>query len=178
MTYQPKVLKILTYGHPTLRVKCAPVTEFNEELKQFAEDMFLTMAENDGIGLAASQVDRKIQVLVIGVPIKDKDELLEMAVVNPVILESGGSWDYEEGCLSFPELRNTVTRPEWIKLQYQDVDGQMHTIRADGLLARVLQHEIDHLNGILFIDRLTAIRRALMTKKLKQLEREGAQSCM
>jgi peptide deformylase len=178
MTYQPKALKILTYGHPTLRVKCAPVTEFNEELKQLAEDMFLTMVESDGVGLAASQVDRKIQLLVIGVPQKDSDDLLEMAVVNPVILESGGSWDYEEGCLSFPDLRNTVTRPEWIKLQYQDLDGKTHILDAAGMLSRVLQHEIDHLNGILFIDRLTAIRRALMNNKLKQMAREGAQSCM
>lgn len=178
MTYQPKKLKIITYGHPTLRVKCERVTEFNEELKQLIEDMFLTMAENDGVGLAASQVDRKLQLLVVGVPDENRENMLYMALVNPEIVESRGSWDHEEGCLSIPDLREVVTRPEWIKVTYQDPEGQPQVLEADGMLGRVIQHEVDHLNGILFVDRLSAIRRALMNNKLKQLAREGVQSCM
>jgi peptide deformylase len=177
MTYQPQLLKILTYGHPTLRLKCKPVTEFNDDLRRFAADMFRTMIESEGVGLAASQVDRTIQLLVIGVPQKDTDELLKLAVINPVIEEKRGLWEYEEGCLSIPELRDTVTRPEWIRLRFQDLDGKEHTLEADGIAARVLQHEIDHLNGVLFVDHLSPIRRALMKRKLKELERQNAGVC-
>ncbi|MFZ5433012.1 MAG: peptide deformylase [Calditrichota bacterium] len=178
MSSEGKTLKIITYGHPTLRVKCETVTEFNDELREFADTMFTTMVEGDGVGLAASQVDRPIRLLVIGVPQKDADELFRLTVVNPEILEARGAWDYEEGCLSVPELREVVTRPEWIKLKYQDVDGNEHIEEFSGLISRVLQHEIDHLNGILFVDRLTTIRRALMNGKLKQLAKSNQQICM
>lgn len=177
MTYQPQLLKILTYGHPTLRVKCEPVREFTEELCHFAEDMFRTMFENEGVGLAASQVDRTIQLLVIGVPQKDTDEVIKLVVINPVIEEKRGSWEYEEGCLSIPELRDVVTRPEWIRIHYQDLDGKEHTLEANGITARVLQHEMDHLNGILFVDHLSPVRRALMKRKLRELERQNAGVC-
>jgi peptide deformylase len=168
-------LKIITYGHPTLRVKCAPVTEFGDKLKRFAESMRKTMLENDGVGLAASQVDSRIQLLVVGVPQKDTEELISLDVVNPEILESRGEWEYEEGCLSIPEIRDTVARPEWIKLRYQDLDGKEQVIEAMGMLGRVLQHEIDHLNGVLFVDHLSPIRRALHSGKLKRLARENEQ---
>lgn len=177
MTYQPQLLKIITYGHPTLRVKCEPVTAFNEELRRFTQDMFRTMIEGEGVGLAASQVDRTIRLLVIGVPQKDTDELFKLVVINPVIEEKRGAWDYEEGCLSIPELRDVVTRPEWIRLRYQDLDGKEQMLEADGITARVLQHEIDHLNGVLFVDHLSPIRRALMKRKLKELERQNAGVC-
>lgn len=171
-------LQIITYGHPTLRVTCKPVTEFTAELHHFADAMFVTMLANDGVGLAASQVNRTIQLLVVGLPQDDGDSLFRFDAVNPQIVEKRGSWDYEEGCLSVPELRDTVTRPEWIKLKYQDLDGTEHMVEADGLFARVLQHEIDHLNGILFIDHLSPERRALMERKLNELERENVKSCM
>jgi len=177
MSDQPKVLKILTYGHPTLRVKCRPVREFNEELRQLAEDMFVTMTENEGVGLAASQVDRTIQLAVVAVPQPDSEEVIKLVVVNPVIEETRGSWDYEEGCLSIPELRDMVPRPEWIKLRYQDLDGAPQVLEAAGMPARVLQHEVDHLNGVLFVDHLSPVRRALMKRKLKELERQNAGVC-
>jgi peptide deformylase len=177
MSDQPQVLKILIYGHPTLRVKCAPVREFNEDLRRLADDMFLTMTENDGVGLAANQVDHKIQMLVIGLPQPDSEEILKLVAINPVIEETRGSWDYEEGCLSIPELRDMVTRPEWIKLHYQDLDGAPLILETGGMLARVLQHEIDHLNGILFVDRLSPVRRTLMKRKLKELERQNSGVC-
>lgn len=176
-TYQPQLLKIITYGHPTLRFKCAPVTEFNEELRCFAQDMFHTMVKGDGVGLAASQVNRTIQLLVIGIPRKDTEDVFKLVVINPLIEEKRGSWEYEEGCLSIPELRDVVTRPEWIRLRYQDLDGQENIMEADGITARVLQHEIDHLNGVLFVDHLSPIRRTLMKRKLRELERQNAGVC-
>ncbi len=165
-------LRIITYGHPTLRVKCEPVTEFNAELRDFGEKMHRTMAEAEGVGLAASQVDRRIRLLVLGVPVRDSEEMISMTVVNPEILESSGEWTYEEGCLSIPDVRDEVTRPARIKLRYQDTHGKVHSLEADGLLGRVLQHEIDHLNGILFIDHLSAVRRALHGAKLRKLQRD------
>jgi peptide deformylase len=176
MDSEPKVMKIITYGHPTLRVKCARVTEFDDELKEFAKSMFVTMFEADGVGLAASQVDHPIQLLVIGVPKKDSEEMTALAVINPEIIESDGVWEYEEGCLSIPDIRENVTRPERIRLRYQDLDGKEHTIEATGMIARVLQHEIDHLNGILFVDRVSPIRRALLKNRLKELARETAKA--
>jgi peptide deformylase len=178
MSDESKLMKIITYGHPTLRVKCERVTAFNDELRELAERMYVTMHEAEGVGLAAPQVDKRLQLLVIGVPIEDSEELIRMAVVNPVIVESGGTWEHEEGCLSIPELRESVTRPEWIKLKYQDLDGNEQMLEAHRMLSRVLQHEIDHLNGILFVDRLSPVRRALLNRKLKQLARENIQACM
>jgi peptide deformylase len=178
MSDKPKAMKIITYGHPNLRVKCAPVTEFDDKLRALAEAMVVTMHENDGMGLAASQVNVPIQLLVIGIPEKEDRPALRLTVVNPEILESRDTWDYEEGCLSIPELREMVTRPEWIRLRYQDLSGRVHEIETDGILARVLQHEIDHLNGILFVDHLSPVRRALMKAKLKKLAAENVNACM
>jgi peptide deformylase len=174
MNREPKTLKIIIYGHPSLRVRCAPVTEFNEEIRELAEDMFKTMLDNDGIGLAASQVDRRVRLLVIGMPHKDSEVVTKYVMINPEVLESRGSWDYEEGCLSLPEIRDTVNRPEWIKVKYQDENGVEHVLEADSLLARVFQHEFDHLNGVLFVDHLSPVRRALLRGKLRALARENA----
>jgi peptide deformylase len=177
MSDKPKAMTIITYGHPNLRVTCAPVTDFDDKLRALAEAMVVTMHENDGMGLAASQVNILIQLLVIGIPEKEDRPALRLVVVNPEILEARGSWDYEEGCLSVPDLREMVTRPEWIRLRYQDLEGRVQEIETDGILARVLQHEIDHLNGILFVDHLSPVRRALMKAKLKKLAAENVNAC-
>lgn len=169
------VLNIIQYGHPTLRVRCEPVTEFTPELKELAEAMFRTMEANEGVGLAASQVDRRIRLLVVGVPVKDSDEVIRIAAVNPEILSREGEWEYEEGCLSIPDVRDDVTRPEQIKLRYQDLDGVTHEIEATGLLGRVILHELDHLNGVLFVDYLSPVRRMIHSGKLKRLARETAE---
>lgn len=169
------ILRIIRYGHPSLRVKCAPVHDFNEDLRDLAEGMFRTMDANDGVGLAASQVNRLVQLLVISVPIKDSEDVTRLAVVNPEILESSGSWDFEEGCLSIPDVRDIVTRKEQLKLRYQDLEGHFHELEANGLLARVLLHEMDHLNGVLFIDYLSPVLRAIHSGKLKELARETAE---
>jgi peptide deformylase len=168
--------EIITYGHSMLRVRCEAVTEFNDELKQFALEMLATMIENEGVGLAAPQVNRPIRLLVVGVPMKDSEEFTTMAVVNPEVVESSGEWEYEEGCLSIPDVRDNITRAEKIKLRYQDIDGKEQVIEADGLLGRVLLHEIDHLNGILFVDHLSPVRRVLHSGKLKRLVRENKQA--
>ena len=170
-----KTLKIIQFGHPSLRIRCAPVTDFTPELRELAETMWRTMDANEGVGLAASQVDRLIRLLVVGVPIKDSEETIRLAIVNPEVLETEGAWEYEEGCLSIPDVRDIVTRPERIKLRYQDLEGKPHELDAHGLLARVLQHEIDHLNGVLFVDLLSPVRRAIHNGKLKRLARETAE---
>lgn len=174
MSYFPgeNTLQIITYGHPTLRVRCSEVTDFNDDLRELAAAMHRTMTAAEGVGLAASQVDRRIRLLVVAVPQEDTEELLRLTVVNPDIVERGGEWDYEEGCLSLPNVRDDVTRAEWIKLRYQDEFGKYHSLEADGLLARVLLHEIDHLNGVLFVDHLSVIKRALLKSKLKKLLEE------
>ncbi|MBI5059509.1 peptide deformylase [candidate division KSB1 bacterium] len=171
-------LKIVTYGHPTLRVRCAPITEFNAELRELAQAMHRTMIAADGVGLAASQVDKRIRLFVVGVPRQDDDEPTRLTLVNPEIVEQGGEWEYEEGCLSIPDVRDDVTRPEWIKLRYQDLDGKQHSMDASGLLGRVFQHELDHLNGVLFIDHLSPLKRALHGSRLRKLLRENEQELM
>jgi peptide deformylase len=170
-----KVLKIIQYGHPTLRVRCDPVTEFTPELKELAEAMFQTMEANEGVGLAASQVDQRIRLLVVNVPKKDSEEVTRVAAVNPEVLEVEGEWEYEEGCLSIPDIRDNVVRPERIKLRYQDLDGEAHELEATGLLSRVFLHEIDHLNGVLFVDYLSPVRRMIHSGKLKRMAKETAE---
>jgi len=171
-----QLLDIVTFGHPTLRIRCEMVTEFNDELRQFAKEMLSTMIENEGVGLAAPQVNSPIRLLVVSVPQKDTEEFITLAVVNPEVIESSGEWEYEEGCLSIPDVRDNVTRAEKIKLRYQDLEGKEQTIEADGLLGRVLLHEIDHLNGILFVDHLSPVRRVLHSGKLKRMARENRQN--
>jgi peptide deformylase len=159
---------ICIYGDLVLKQKAAPVVEFDEKLKQTADEMFETMIEADGIGLAAPQMDISEAFLVIGMP-HDNDEVERMFFANPEIVETRGDIGMEEGCLSIPGIREEVVRPEWIRLKYQDVQGQWHEMETDGLLARVLQHEIDHLNGILFIDRLSPAKRSLLKGALEKL---------
>ena len=172
-----KLHKIITYGHTTLRKRCDDITEFDDSLKQFAEEMLVTMIENEGVGLAAPQVDKPIRFLVIGIPVEDSDELYTLAVANPEIIESSDEKiDFEEGCLSIPDVRETVVRPEAIKLRYQDLDGKTQVIEADGLLARVLQHEVDHTNGILFVDHLSPVRKLKHSGRLKQLAKENKEA--
>ncbi len=168
--------KVIIYGHPTLRRRADVITEFDDELRAFAREMFATMEEYDGIGLAAPQVDRSVRLLVVGVPEEESDDKFYMAVVNPVITEASDSWDFEEGCLSIPDIRDTVSRPLNITMEYDTLTGEHKTLKASGMLARVLQHEIDHLNGVLFIDHLSPIRRGLLNGRLKRLERESQES--
>lgn len=153
--------KIRYIGDPVLRKVAAPITEFDEDLKKFARDMIEVMHVEDGIGLAAPQIGISKQIIAV-----DASELVEdeypRVFINPEILESSGEWVVEEGCLSIPGVSEEVKRPEKILLKFQDETGELFTEEFSGWLSRILQHEIDHLNGILFIDRISPVRRNLL----------------
>ena len=159
---------IRIYGDPVLRRKAARVEVFDEQFKALVEEMFPIMFEADGIGLAAPQVNISKAFLVIGMP-RENQEPDRLVFVNPEILEARGEGTFEEGCLSLPGIREEVIRPEWIRVRYQDAEGLIKELETEGLLARVLQHEMDHLNGILLVDRISPARRSLLRSELKEL---------
>lgn len=164
------LLPILIYPDNFLRQRCEEAPEVNDDVRSLLNNMAETMYEANGIGLAASQVGCNLRVIVVD--IKEREDrpgtgLLRM--VNPVIELSEGSVEMEEGCLSIPDIQAKVQRHEHVVVRYQDEDGQPCTIDAHGLLAVCLQHEIDHLNGVLFIDRLTGLRKELIKGKLRKL---------
>lgn len=149
------MLDIVTYGHESLRKKAEPVTEFGAELKAFVEEMYESMRVGRGIGLAATQVDRNIRLFVTGA---DGDKL--RVFINPeIVLTSPEEDEFEEGCLSLPGLYEVLKRPAAIKVQAWNERGRPFVLEADGLLARVILHENDHLDGVLFVDRLPEAKR-------------------
>ena len=158
------MLKIRIIGDDVLRREARPVDEFDEQLRQLSNEMIDIMHRSDGIGLAAPQVGISKRLLVTDISPIEKDSTPK-AFVNPVILESQGECTLEEGCLSIPEVREDVTRPERILLKYQTVEGETITESYDGWMARVLQHEIDHLDGVLFIDHLTPVKQKIVTSR-------------
>jgi peptide deformylase len=158
------VLKVRRYGDPVLRMKARRVTEVTPEVRALVEDMVETMYDEVGIGLAASQVGIPLRLMVVG----DDKGGPARALVNPVIAESGGQVTAEEGCLSIPGIFAQVTRAAWVKLQAHDLEGEPVSIHARGLQARVFQHEMDHLDGILFIDRLEPLQRDRIKRKIKK----------
>jgi len=162
------ILTILTYPDKKLREKAKPVTDFGPELEALAADMAETMYKAPGVGLAATQVGEAKQLLVFDISSAD-DKGEYTALVNPKILECKGEEAGEEGCLSVREYCAQVKRATWIKVEACDIHGNPLSFEAEDFLARVLQHEIDHLNGKLFIDRLSSLKRTLYKKKLKKL---------
>jgi len=162
------VLPIVQYGHPSLRTKAARIEQITDEVKALIEDMIDTMQAAEGIGLAANQVDRPIALCVVDLGLIEEGAAPK-PFINPRILEEQGATTMEEGCLSIPGIREDVTRPETIRVSYQTAEGETEETRCGGMLARVLQHEIDHLNGVLFIDRLSPTRRKLLSKRLKRI---------
>lgn len=180
-------LPIVHYNHPVLRQKGAPVTVFDAALARLAADMIDSMHAARGIGLAAQQVGRALQLCVVDLRESDRDynwtldgakpplELfMPLVVVNPVIQVQPDTDDYilEEGCLSFPEIRGDVIRPDAITLRYQDQQGTPHELVCDGLLSRCLQHEYDHLQGTLFIDRMEKKVRTGLDRAIRELAKE------
>ena len=160
--------KILEYPDPVLREKTTPIVTFDEQLRQLAADMAETMYEAPGIGLAAPQIGRSVKFIVVDIS-KDKEEIgAYLSMANPVITAHEGHQLDEEGCLSVPELTANVKRYKKITVSYQDLNGQAREMTVEDRFAVVLQHEIDHLNGILFIDHLSALKRALYKKKVKK----------
>jgi len=158
------VLKVLRYGDPALRRRAAPVGEVTPEVRATIADMTETMYDEVGIGLAAPQVGIALRLIVVA----DEDGRSVQALLNPAIVDRGGEATGEEGCLSIPGVFAPVTRSAWVKIEAQDVNGGPLAIRATGLRARVLQHEIDHLDGVLFIDRLDPVTRDRIKRKIKK----------
>lgn len=163
-------LTILEFPDPRLRTKAQPVTTFDSDLKKLSEAMLVTMYDAPGIGLAASQVDRHIQMLVLDVS-EEKNE--PMTIVNPRILEREGTQTCQEGCLSVPGIFADVDRSDRIRLAAQDVEGNPIELEADGLLAVCIQHEMDHLIGKLFVDYLSPLKRDMVRKKLEKQRRHA-----
>lgn len=171
------VLPIRIYGDPILREKAAPIEKIDDEIRRFAEDMIDTMRAGDGIGLAATQVGRLLRLLVIEGDAFDERDADARVFINPQILETSDTRAaYEEGCLSIPDIRADVERSESLRVRYLTPHGIEVTEDADGLFARVLQHEIDHLEGRLFTDHLGAARRNLLAKRLRELQRRSKQA--
>lgn len=161
------ILTIYQYPDPVLRKKAVKVNTFDQKLKKLVEDMAETMYDAPGIGLAAPQIGESLQLLVVDIS-KEREEQEYMAIVNPEITAAEGSQIDEEGCLSVPELTSNVKRHKKITLAYQDIEGKEQELTTEDRFAVVLQHEIDHLNGILFIDHLSPLKRSLYKKKIKK----------
>ena len=164
-------MRILKYGNPVLRLKANPIKEIDDKIHDLVKKMFKSMQENEGIGLAAPQIAESIALFVIDMGLIEEDGQ-PMAVINPEIVDKQGENVFEEGCLCIPGIREEVKRPEKIHVKYLDINGNHHDEEISGLKARVFQHEIDHLNGVLFVDRLGAMKRKLLQKQLKQIAEE------
>jgi peptide deformylase len=179
-------LAIRKYGDPALRIKGNPVGEVDDRIRELAENMLETMRAANGIGLAAQQVGEAVQLTVVDVSaVEDRPssmawngkevnpkEHMPLIILNPRI-ETGPEKEVaSEGCLSFPEISAEIERAGWARVEAQTLDGEPVEIEATGLLARALQHEIDHLNGILFIDRMSSATKASLSSKLKRLQKE------
>jgi peptide deformylase len=164
------VLEICTYPNPVLKQKADPVTGIDDSILQLAEDMIETMYQAPGIGLAANQVGRPLRLIVYDVTPKDQPRSPSV-LINPEIISCEGSQSQEEGCLSVPEYYTEVKRHAQVTVRGLNAKGETVEIRGEGLLAVVLQHEIDHLEGVLMLDRISALKRALYRKRRqKQLK--------
>lgn len=167
------VLRIVKYGDPVLEQVAQPIAEFGTpELKQLVEDMFETMYANKGIGLAAPQVALSQRLTVID-PSAGEDPNARLVLINPEIIAKQGSQIGEEGCLSIPGFREDVKRFNKVTVRAQNVDGETFETDGEELLARAMQHEIDHLNGVLFLSHLSLLKRDLIRRKIRKLAKAG-----
>ena len=178
-------LEIALYGNPVLRQKGEHIESVTDEIRQLARDMLETMCEEHGVGLAAQQVGRALLLTVVdvreselpstmeleGKPI-DVNQAMPLSLINPIIKNSSGEQVETEGCLSIPDVSADIVRAATVEVDAQTLDGKSLRFRCGGLLARAIQHEIDHLNGILFIDRMDAASRAAFSGQLKRLQKE------
>ncbi|HKI85206.1 MAG TPA: peptide deformylase [Thermoanaerobaculia bacterium] len=166
------LLSIRIYPDPFLRKVCSPVTSFDAELARLASDMVETMHAAPGVGLAASQVGVDLRIAVVDLSVGEEPEQL-FTMVNPEISGEGGSAVEVEGCLSIPGISDKVVRPERFTLRAQDVQGNAFELEAEDWLARAIAHEVDHLNGVLFVDHLTGLRRDRARRRLRRLAAKG-----
>lgn len=162
------LLDILHYPDKRLRKKASPVAQVDDEIRRLADDMFETMYAAPGIGLAATQVDVHKRVIVIDISV-EKDQPL--VLINPKIIESTGEETRDEGCLSVPDIYESVKRAEWVKVETLNLEGETVNIEADDLLAVCIQHEMDHLEGKLFVDYLSPLKQQRLKKKLQKNQR-------
>ena len=168
------IYPIVMYGDPVLRQKAKEIDQ-GTDLKQLIEDMFETMHNANGIGLAAPQIGKSIRLFVVDGTIMDDEPAMadfRKVFINPVILEENGlPWEYEEGCLSIPNIREKISRLESLRVRYYDQDWNLQEEEYDGLKARVIQHEYDHIEGKMFVDYLTPLRKRLLKGKLADISK-------
>jgi peptide deformylase len=167
-----KIYPIVKYGDPILEKATAPITKFDAELEELTEDMFASMYAAQGVGLAAPQIGKNIRVTVVDVT-AGKNPEAKIVLVNPEIIHAEGEKREEEGCLSLPGFRGYVVRPQFVTVKAQNAKGEDFEIRGEDLLARAFCHEIDHLNGILFIQHLSMLKRDLIRRRIKKLRKQG-----
>jgi peptide deformylase len=166
------ILKIVKYPDPVLQKPGEPVTEFDSELRKFVADLFETMYASQGIGLAAQQVGLAKRITVIDLS-QGKDPAQKLVIINPEIIFREGRQYEEEGCLSFPDIREKVVRAAKVRIRAQDITGKWFEMDGEELLSRAFQHEIDHLDGMLFIFRMSGLKRDLNLRKIRKMQREG-----
>ena len=181
MKFIQMILPIIAYGDPVLRKVCEPVTSDYPNLLQVIDDMFETMYHANGVGLAAPQVGLPIRIFIVDTkPFSDDEDLsadentqlanFKRVFINPrMVAEEGDEWGFNEGCLSIPDVREDVYRHERITIEYDDLEFNRKTEVFDGLIARVIQHEYDHIEGILFTDRISSLKKRLIQKKLQNI---------
>lgn len=165
------ILPIYTYAQPVLRKKARPFRRVDESIVRLGNDMMETMHRANGIGLAANQVGLLQRIITVDVSGSEGyEDVPPLVMLNPEVTDHEGAWSIEEGCLSLPELRDEVERPERIRVVYRDLHFDQQVLETDGLLGRVILHEIDHLDGVLFIDHLNLLRRKLLRGRLNKMK--------
>jgi peptide deformylase len=167
-----KIYSIIKYGDPILEKPTPAITEFGPELEELTEDMFASMYAAQGVGLAAPQIGKNLRLTVVDVT-AGKNPEGKIVLINPEIIHAEGEKREEEGCLSLPGFRGYVVRPQFVTVKAQNAKGEPFEIRGEDLLARAFCHEIDHLNGILFIQHLSMLKRDLIRRKIKKLRKQG-----
>ena len=167
-----KIYKIVKYGDPILEKPTGTVQKFDAELEQLAEDMFASMYAAQGVGLAAPQIGLGLRMAVVDVTVGKNPEA-RIVLANPEIIHAEGEVREEEGCLSIPGFRGYVVRPQFVTVKAQNAKGETFEIRGENLLARAFCHEIDHLNGVLFLQHLSMLKRDLIKRKIKKLKKQG-----
>jgi peptide deformylase len=167
-----KIYPIVKYGNSILEKPTTPIKKFDAELEQLSEDMFASMYAAQGVGLAAPQIGLNLRLAVVDVT-GGKNPEAKIVLANPEIIHAEGEKREEEGCLSIPGFRGYVLRPQFVTVKAQNAKGEAFEIRGEDLLARAFCHEIDHLNGILFIQHLSMLKRDLIKRKIKKLRKQG-----
>ena len=167
-----KIHPIVKFPDPVLSTPGKPVTKFTPELVQLVEEMWSSMYAAHGIGLAAPQIGISSRITVIDISFNERPEE-KLVLINPEVIERDGKQHEEEGCLSLPEIREKVPRAARVKVRAQDVTGKFFEVEGEDLLSRALQHEIDHLDGILFIDRLSPLKRDLVKRRIRKMQKSG-----